>query len=192
MQSTEKYDPYDRPDHRIEHIWLCIPDIPLCPEEWVSCRSRPYRYPPLEHLIERAKCHTEPYRKHSYPTLLHDDSLPEEDLSREKYRDEPLREVSDFIIVITSLTEDISDPVKKWYFRIGIVSTDTEDDRVDENERVEKICKRELLIGDEDEDESDEGREDLQKPCEVVMWRYRWPYEDEEKSDEEGEVVGHR
>lgn len=97
----------------------------------------------------------------------------------------------DFIIVIASLTESISNPVKKWYFCIGVVSTDTEDDRMDEDECVEKVRKRELLIGDEYKDESDKGREDLQKPREIIMWRYRWPDEDEEKGGEEGEVIVH-
>ena len=99
--------------------------------------------------------------------------------------------MSDFIIVIASLTESISNPVKKWDFRIGIVPTDTEYDRVDEDECIEKVRKWELLIGDEYEDESDKGREDLQNPREVVMWCYRWPDEDEDKSDEEGETVAH-
>ena len=71
------------------------------------------------------------------------------------------------------------------------MSTDTEDDRVDEDERVEEICQWELAIGHEDDDESDDGREDLESPREVVMWYYRWPEEDEEKGDDEGEVVAH-
>lgn len=192
MQPTEKNDSHDCPDHRIEHIRLGIPDIPLCPEEWITRRSSKYRYPPLEHLIERAKCHTEGYREESCPTLLRDDSFAKEDLSREKCGDESLREVSDFIIVVASLTEDISDPVKKWDFRIGVVPTDTEDDRMDEDKCVEKIRQRKSAIRHEDEDQSDESREDLEEPREIIMWRYRRPDKDEEKGDEEGEVIRHR
>ena len=81
--------------------------------------------------------------------------------------------MSEFIIVVASLTEDIAYPVKEWDFRISIVPTDTEDDRMDEDERVEKIRQWELAIRHKDDDEPDDGREDLKSPREVVMWCYR-------------------
>ena len=81
--------------------------------------------------------------------------------------------MSELIIVVASLTEDITYPVKEWHFRIGIVSTDTEDDRVDEDECIEKVRQWKLSIGHEDDDQSDESREDLESPREVVMWYYR-------------------
>jgi hypothetical protein len=99
--------------------------------------------------------------------------------------------VSDLIIVVASLSEDIAYPVKEGNLRIGIVSSDTEDDRVDEDECVEKVRQGESAIRHEDYDEPDDGREDLESPCEIVMWRYRRPEEDEEKGDEEGEVKAH-
>lgn len=99
--------------------------------------------------------------------------------------------MSDLIIVIASLNEDIAYPVKERHFCIGIVLTDTEDDRMDEDESVEKIRQGESTIRHEENDEPDESGECLEEPREVVMWCYSWPEEDEEKDDEEGEVVAH-
>ncbi len=191
MNQTEENNAYDCSDHRIERIGLSIPDIPLSPEEWVSRRSSPYWYPPLEHLIERAERHTESDREESYPSRLRDDSLPEEDLSREKYGNESLSKVSELIIVVAILSEYVSNPVKQSHLSISIVPSDTEDDRMDEDEGIEKIRKRKLPIGHEYENESYECREDLENPHEIIMGRYRRPDKDEDESDEEGEMVGH-
>lgn len=99
--------------------------------------------------------------------------------------------MSDLIIVIACLSEYIAYPVKEWDFCIGIVSSDTEDDRMDEDECIEKVREWEPAIRHEDDDEPDDGREDLESPREIVMWSYRRPEEDEEKGDEEGEVIAH-
>ena len=77
--------------------------------------------------------------------------------------------MSDFIIVVACLSEYVAYPAKERYLRIGIVSTDTEDDRMDEDECIEKICEWELPIRHEDDDESDEGRKDLKSPREIIM-----------------------
>ena len=62
---------------------------------------------------------------------------------------------------------------------------------MDEDECIEKICEWELPIRHEDDDESDEGRKDLKSPREIIMRQGRRPDEDDEKSDEKGEVVAH-
>ncbi len=62
---------------------------------------------------------------------------------------------------------------------------------MDEDECIEKVREWEPAIRHEDDDEPDDGREDLESPREIVMWSYRRPEEDEEKGDEEGEVIAH-
>lgn len=169
-----------------------IPDISLCPEECITRTTTQDSDSPLEELVECAECYTESNRDDIGPICPIYHVSTDEYLSRDEYRDESLYEVSDLIIVVARLSEVVSYPVKKWNFCVRIVSTHTEDDSMDEDERIEEVCERELLVCEYEYRESENCREDFEYPCEVVVWTDARPSEYDEEYSREPKWISHK
>lgn len=192
MDTREQYDSDDSPDGCIGHIWLCIPDISLCSEERITRTATPDSYSPLEEFVECAERYTERNRDSIDPVSSVYDFATDKYLSRDEHRNESLYEVSDLVIVVARLPEIVTYPVKKWYFCVGIVSSHTEDDCVDEDECVEEVCEWELLVCEHEYSESENRREDFESPCEIVVWADARPDEYDEEHSREPKWISHK
>jgi hypothetical protein len=110
--------------------------------------------------------------------------LADEDLSCDKKRNKSLCEVAHLVIVVARTTEEVTHPIKKRNLCIRIVSPDHQDNCMDEDERIEEVREWESLICDDQYHESDDRREYLESPCEIVMWLDERPHECEDKCRE--------
>lgn len=192
MDTWEEYDTDDGTDRRISHIGLCIPDISMCSEECITCTTTPDSDSPLEELVECTERYAESNRDDIGPVCSVYDFATDEYLSCDEYRDKSLYEVSHLVIVVARLSEVVTYPVKKWNFCICIVSTHTEDDRMDEDECVEEVREWELLVCEHEYRESENRREDFEYPCEVVMRTDTRPEEYDEEYSREPKWISHK
>ena len=154
----------DRADQRQEHIPLGIPGIALCAEER-GCRFPCQEScPPFDQFVEGAEGQTDAGHEEKEPLAVYQRRAPQEDLARKDRGDEPLRGVTDAVVVVSGEPKGILYPRADGSSGIRVMATEHQNERVDEEESIEQGGQAKARIRDDQQGNAKQDRADLKQP----------------------------
>src|SRR5262249_24865285 len=126
----------DCPDEREEHVPLRIPWVALGPEKRLRGGAGGERRPPLDEFVEGADGHTEGENDKGEPAASLERRLPDQNLTADERRDEPLRKVPDPVVVVAGEPERLLHPEAQRNPGVGVLASDHQNAGVNRNESV--------------------------------------------------------
>jgi hypothetical protein len=90
----------DRADERHQHVPLGVPHVALCSEERIGLRAADLGSSPLDELVARADRETHARHEEEQPLPALERRSTEQHLARDDRWNEPLRQMSDSVVVI--------------------------------------------------------------------------------------------
>jgi hypothetical protein len=164
---------------------LRVPRVALRAEEGGRRFAGRRRRPPLDQLVEGAHRETDRRDQEEEPLPGPERRPTEEDLPGEDRRDEALHEVAEAVVVVAGETEGVPHPEAERDLGVGVVSARHQDDRVEEEEAVEKGRQAEPPVGRDEQRHADEDRRHLEHPGEAVVRRDARQREERDREAEE-------
>ena len=170
-------------DEAHEHVSLRVPGIALSAEKCVRRLTSRDRHAPFEQFIARAYRKAEADDDRHQPARAFERSASKQQLARDHGRHEALEEVADAIVVIARKVRSITKPVERWHLRVGVVPSDHQYPRMQQDERVDKARERKVRPRDGKHGGRNERRRDLQPPGEAIEGPNRGPCEHHREAD---------
>ena len=169
MQPREQQLRRDRADEREEHVPLRVPDIALRAEEGVGIAAADERREPLDELV--AGAHREAHARDDgeEPPAAPQRRVPQQQFARDDRRHEALSEMPDSVVRVAAEIEEIAQPIAERHQRIGVMTADHQDHRVDRDQHIAERRQREPAEGRPQERHGDDHRQHLEPPGEPVV-----------------------
>src|ERR1043165_4547973 len=119
-----------RADTSHEHVLLRIPGIALSAEKRVCGCAGELSHGPFKQFVAGADCQANAENYESQPFAAVERRSLKQNFPSENGRDKSLSEMAKPIIIISPEVKVIANPVEERFLRVGVMTSDHQDDRV--------------------------------------------------------------
>jgi len=169
MDPAERKLGNDRADKSKEHVPLRVPGVALGTQERVSALAQDHGGPPLNQLVQGADSEADTCHQKEEPCAGSEWCAPEKDLAGDHGRNKTLGEMAETVVMVPGKSEEVAYPVPCRDLGVGVMTSDHENDRMQDNQAVQKGREGKTAVRRDKERRRNDDRRHLEHPGEPVV-----------------------